>query len=187
MLLYFVWFFYYDCYKIYRDCDFLDCRDFLKAFFFLTNFFNCHLPQWPCPEQGLGSSDLQPSYRKLLYSFPFTPADEFLASPNIYSVLTLQIIKSDPVPTSNLTVSPAQTMFYTLVFSARCIMLRSGNISCPCLPHSFLVGVICCRPTLPCDFLPLLLAFSIMSSFRSVKAWKLAYCYSSTERRKCKC
>ena len=88
------------------------------------------------------------------YSFPFTPADEFLASPNIYSVLTLQIIKSDPVPTSNLTVSPAQTMFYTLVFSARCIMLRSGNISCPCLPHSFLVGVICCRPTLPCDFLP---------------------------------
>ena len=23
-----------NCYKIYKDCDFLDCRDFLKAFSF---------------------------------------------------------------------------------------------------------------------------------------------------------
>ena len=51
------------------------------------------------------SSYLQLSYDYKSPSFPFTPAAEFLISPNIYSILTLLIIKLDPVPTSNSQVT----------------------------------------------------------------------------------
>ena len=69
-------------------------------------------------------------------SFPFIAAAESLISPNIYPILTLLIIKLDPVPTSNCQV--IYTVFCTLVFSTLYQAVRSGNISCPCLPPTSL-------------------------------------------------
>lgn len=113
-------------------------------------------------------------------SCPLRPAAVALESPHIYSILTLLILKADPV-------SASHTKSHCRESGLAHWRFLSGSAIESHFPSTFTTGLsaqYCLLLGQLATWLSLFLNFPMMFSFRSVKACKLGCCHSNTAKKK---